>query len=99
MTECVSEYPGQFGNVITRSRSQSERRIRRTLGCRSVEIQRMLGMLQGPTARLGQDSCAYRTPGRHQQELAELLDQAFSAEIRLETALATRRKVLARRKR
>jgi 2-oxoglutarate dehydrogenase E1 component len=37
---------------------------------------------------------------RHQQELAELLDQALSAEIRLETATTTtKRKVLARRKR
>jgi 2-oxoglutarate dehydrogenase E1 component len=36
---------------------------------------------------------------RHQQELAELLDQAFSAEIRLETTATTKRKVLARRKR
>jgi multifunctional 2-oxoglutarate metabolism enzyme len=36
---------------------------------------------------------------RHQQELAELLDQAFSAEVRLETTTTARRKVLARRKR
>ena len=36
---------------------------------------------------------------RHQQELAELLDQAFSAEMKLETATPAKRKVLARRKR
>jgi 2-oxoglutarate dehydrogenase E1 component len=35
---------------------------------------------------------------RHQQELAELLDQAFSAEIRSETT-TTKRKALVRRKR
>jgi len=35
---------------------------------------------------------------RHQQELAELLDEAFSAEIKLETT-TTKRKALARRKR
>lgn len=36
---------------------------------------------------------------RHQQELAELLDQAFSSEASLETAATAKRKVLARRKR
>jgi 2-oxoglutarate dehydrogenase E1 component len=36
---------------------------------------------------------------RHQQELAELLDQAFSAEIKVETTTTAKRKVLARRKR
>ncbi len=37
---------------------------------------------------------------RHQQELAELLDQAFSAEIKFETVpTPAKRKVLARRKR